>query len=380
MRALLFLAVALLLFLPFNWLAVRQLLRIHPRRRRWVIAAVAIGNLMWPFFPLLRSSTAFSRLSRAILGPIWFGWTSFALLYSLFLFLAVVAWGVFARRRRFADFARWPSSAFVTTIVAGFLIGCWQALVPLRVERVTIPVAGLSQPVRVALMGDLHVGLFPRPSRLDEFFTPAGAERPDAVLIAGDLLDDDPYFAPKLLAGARALAPDIPLYAVFGNHEMYGDPVAAYAALRGSRIRVLMNEGVALRGIWLAGVSDPAASLSLPAFRPDLAKALRGRPASLVPVALAHQPRIVEAARKAGVPVALCAHTHGGQLGFRPLRVSLAGLFLRYHMGLYDVPPTRLYINTGTGYWLFPFRLGMTPEITLIEFRSAAAGAAASGT
>jgi len=29
----------------------------------------------------------------------------------------------------------------------------------------------------------------------------------------------------------------------------------------------------------------------------------------------------------------------------------------------------QLYVNTGTGFWLLPFRLGMTPEITLIELR-----------
>jgi predicted MPP superfamily phosphohydrolase len=82
---------------------------------------------------------------------------------------------------------------------------------------------------------------------------------------------------------------------------------------------------------------------------------------------LSHQPTIIKEARRHAVPLALCGHTHGGQLGFRPLRWSLAGLFLPYHLGLYDVPPTQLYVNTGTGYWLFPFRLGMTPEITIVE-------------
>ena len=65
----------------------------------------------------------------------------------------------------------------------------------------------------------------------------------------------------------------------------------------------------------------------------------------------------------------LVAHTHGGQLGFRPLRWSLAGLFLPYHMGLYRAGDSQLYVNTGTGYWLLPFRLGMTPEITVIELK-----------
>ena len=69
-------------------------------------------------------------------------------------------------------------------------------------------------------------------------------------------------------------------------------------------------------------------------------------------------------------PLTLCAHTHGGQFGFRPLHWSLAGLFLPFHMGLYERGASQLCVNTGTGYWLLPFRLGMTPEITLIELRA----------
>jgi predicted MPP superfamily phosphohydrolase len=367
LRLLIFLGILLLVFLPFNWLTVRQLLRIHPRRKRWIAGAAVAGNLMWPFLTQLRSFTDFSRLVRATLGPVWFGWTSFAVLYSLFLFLVLIAWGVFARRRRFAEFARWPSRVFLAFIIAGFLVGCYQALVPLRVERVTLRVANLQQPVTLALMGDLHVGLFTRSSRLEKIFATASAERPAALLIAGDLIDDDPHFVPKLLAGTRVLAPEIPIFAVLGNHEMYGDPRAVIQGLRGSRIRLLVNEGVPLRGLWIAGVSDPAAG---PPLAPDLRKALSGRPASSVAVALAHQPKVIGEARNLGVPVAFCAHTHGGQLGFRPLRISLAGVFLPYHMGWYDLPPTQLYINTGTGYWLLPFRLGMTPEITIIELRA----------
>lgn len=370
-RVLVVLGIALLIFVPLNWAAVRQLLRLHPRRQRWIVGAAVAGNLMWPFFPLLRSFTDFSRATRAVLGPLWFGWLSFIVLYCAFLLLLLPAWALFARRRPFAQFARWPSRLVLALLIAGFAAGYYQAVVPLRVERVTVRVPGLDAPARLALMGDLHVGLFTRPSRLAKIFATAGAERPDAVLIAGDLIDDDPHFVPKLLAGTRALAPQVPLYAVFGNHEMYGDPEAALRRLRGSRIRVLVNEGAALRDLWIAGVSDPAAR-DVPhagRFQPDLARALRGRPPASVPLVLAHQPKIIDEARRRGMPLVLCAHTHGGQLGFRPLGISLAGLFLPYHMGLYDLPPTRMYINTGTGYWVFPFRLGMTPEITILDLR-----------
>ena len=244
----------------------------------------------------------------------------------------------------------------------------------LRIERVTISHSELPQSAdgtRIALLGDLHVGLFTRPSRLDTIFRDTAALDPDVVLIAGDLIDDDPHFVPKLLRGSEAIGPSTPVYAVLGNHEMYGQPHRVIEAMRGSRIRMLVNEGIGFGDLWIAGVSDPAAA-QLPgeeALVPDLGKALSGKGTAAFPIVVSHQPKIIDEARQRGIPIALCAHTHGGQLGIRPLGWSLAGVFLRYHMGLYDLPPTQLYINTGTGYWLFPFRLGMSPEITLIELR-----------
>lgn len=374
LRLLLFAGVVALIFLPFNWVAVRQLLRIHPRRKRWILGAAIAGNLLWPFFPVMQSSNAFSRVVRAVLGPVWWGWTMFAVIYTLFVLVLLLVWLPFRRRRPFARFAHWPSRVLMVLLFAGFIAGYVQAIVPLRVERVTIRVPNLAQPVRLVLLGDLHTGLFTRPSRLTRIFATASALQPAAVVIAGDLIDDDPYYVPKLLEGTRPLAASIPIYAVFGNHEMYGDPGRVYDGLQGSRIRLLVNEGVALRGLWIAGVSDRDAGQTADPrervrFRPDLDRALAGRPAESVPVVLAHNPLMLDEIRKRGVPVALCAHTHGGQFGYRPWGWSLAGVFLKHHMGYYNVPPTQLYINTGTGYWWFPFRLGMTPEITVVEIR-----------
>ena len=374
LRLLIFVGVVLVIFLPFNWVAIRHLRRIHPRRKKAILVAAILGNLIWPFFPAMRYFNDFSRAVRAVLGPLWWGWTMFAVVYTLFVLVMLLVWLPFRRRRPFAEFAHTPSRVYILLLIVGFIAGYIQAIVPLRVERVTIRVPNLTEPARIALMGDLHVGLFTRPSRLTKIFGTATSLQPDAVLIAGDLIDDDPHFVPKLLAGTQALAPQIPIYAVFGNHEMYGNPGKVYDGLAGSRIRLLVNEGVALKGAWIAGVSDRDASQTNdPAqrarFRPDLPKALAGRPPASVPVVLVHNPLFLEEVRKAGVPVALCAHTHGGQFGYRPWGLSLAGVFLRHHMGHYDVPPTQLYINTGTGYWWFPFRLGMTPEITLIELQ-----------
>lgn len=370
MRSIAFFAIALAIFVPFNYVTWLGLTRIHLRWRRVVLVVMVLGNAMWPFFAILNARTSFSRAIRATLGPPWFGWQSFAILYTALLALIGLAWLPF-RRHKFTAFAHAPSKAFLWIVIIGGLIGYYDAIVPLRVEHVPVTIANLPPALdgtRIALLADLHVGLFTRDSRLRQFFTTAAAQRPDVVILGGDLIDDDPYFVPKLLRGASALDSSIPLLAVLGNHEMYGAPYEVIDKLRGSRIHLLVNEGTAIRGLWIAGVSDFAARD--PRLEPDFDRALAGAPAGTFPIVVAHQPKAFDPSRARHIALTLVAHTHGGQLGFRPLHWSLAGLFLRYHMGLYRTGDSQLYVNTGTGYWLLPFRLGMTPEITLIELRA----------
>jgi predicted MPP superfamily phosphohydrolase len=368
-----FIAIAVAIFLIANVATFRVLVRVHPRRRRIVIALAVIGNVMWVFFPILNARTDFSRFARALFGPPWFAWTCFAILYAAFALLLAVVRLPFRSRITFARFARWPSRLFLWATLFALVTGVWNALVPLRIERVPI-VANGAPPFRIALLSDLHTGLFTRRSRLEKIFATAAAQKPDVILLAGDNIDDDPIFTAKLLAATRVLDPHMPLLGVLGNHEMYGGPNEVIDHLRGSRIRLLVNEGVAVNGVWIAGMSDFAART--PKLAPDFDAALRGRNGAF-PIVLAHQPKAFAEGIKRGLPLTLCGHSHGGQCAFRPLHWSLAGMFLPYHMGLYRRGASQLYVNTGTGYWLFPWRfgIGISPEITIVDLRSSAKSA-----
>ena len=359
-----FLLIIIAIFAPLNVITYRALNAIHPRRRPFTIALTIIGNAMWLFFPILNARTDFSRALLAILGPPWFAWQCFTFLYCAFLLL------VWITRMPF----QWPSRIFLTLIAIGSLIGMWQCLVPLYIDRVPVTLDDLPRDLdgkKIAVIADLHVGLFTRPSRLEQIFATTSALHPDVVVLAGDLIDDDPHFIPKLIAGLRALDPHIPLIAVLGNHEMYGAPYEAIAKYRASgRMRLLVNEGVETNGLWFAGLSDYAARDAR--LRPDARAALASRPANAYPIVIAHQPKAFADARSQHVALTLCAHSHGGQLGIRSLRWTLAGVFIPYHIGLYREGDAQLYVHTGAGYWLLPFRLGITPEISLIELRAGA--------
>lgn len=370
-----FLAITLAIFGPLNFAAWRLLTRLHPRRRAWIIFFFVIGNLGWLILPFLRSAGWAMRILRAALGPPWFGWQCFVFVYCAWMLLTALAWLPFLRRLRFASFARWPSRGFLAVSILGTLAGFYGALVPLRVEHVPLTIANLpreAEGMRVAVMSDLHVGLFSRSSRLEQIFRATRNAKPDVVLLAGDHIDDDPYFVPKMLRGAAIVSHDIPTFAVLGNHEMYGDPRSVIAQFRGSPVRLLVNEGTPFRGLWIAGLSDFAGTTRAGggALAPDFDRTLNAPP-GLVPILLAHQPKAFPEAKRRHLPLTLCGHSHGGQFGYRPLRWDLAGVFIPYHMGLYEEGLSKLFVTTGAGYWLLPFRLGVTPEVVIVELQRA---------
>lgn len=362
MRIGLFLIIVAILA-AFDVAAIVFLLRLHPRHRRAILAVAIFCNVMWVFLPLLRSFTQFSRIVRAAFGPPWFAWMCFAILYTTAMTLIVWTPRTFRHR---------VSRVFLAITIIGGIWGFYDAIVPLRVDTVPVFLDGLpaeAEGMRIAELADLHVGLFTRPSRLQKFFETTRALRPDVVILAGDLVDDDPYFVPKLMRGVSFLDPHPPVLAVLGNHEMYGQPYRFISDLRASRVHLLVNEGVTIRSVCFAGISDFAAQQ--PDLQPDTARALSGCPPAAMPIVVAHQPKAFDEARSRHVPLTIVAHTHGGQFGIRPLGWSLAGVFLPYDMGLFRRGASQLYVNTGTGFWLIPFRLGMTGEITVIELHRA---------
>src|SRR5438093_13613534 len=86
-----FILIAIPIFFILNVIAISQLLRLHPRRKRLVIAIAVICNLMWLFFPLLNARTDFSRAVRAVLGPPWFAWLCFILIFCAYFLLIFIS-------------------------------------------------------------------------------------------------------------------------------------------------------------------------------------------------------------------------------------------------------------------------------------------------
>ncbi len=379
-RTVLILNLVFSIFFLLNAAAILSGLTLYPRHWHVVLLGAVFGNLLWLLFPMIlrgHSSPSF-RIFRAFLGPVWVLWNFFIMLNTLFLLLMGLIWLLTLEwgGHPFWSFAQVPYNVFLGVI--GFILieGYIQNILTLKVERVQVPIPHLPEAFngfKIAMISDLHVGLFSRLSRLRQFSRAALAENPDLFVVCGDITDDDPYYIPKFLKGMDPLPETLPQFGILGNHDIYADPVKTLEALQGSRVRMLVNEGLVLhRGdssLWLAGVGDQGARPINHAgdFSPDFDRALQDKPAGLVTVLLAHQPQGFRESKKRGVELTLSGHTHGGQFGFKALKWSLAKPLLKYDMGLFHEENCRLYVTPGTGYWVLPVRFGLSPEVSLIE-------------
>lgn len=220
---------------------------------------------------------------------------------------------------------------------------------------------------RVALITDLHAGAVRSAGFTRRVVDLVNAQRPDLVVIAGDLVDGTAErYGPEIAPLADLRAP-LGVYATTGNHEMYRDTANWVRAFEATGITVLKNQSVPLtRGgatITLAGVHDYSGE---GAFLPDYDAALAGVDPGGFTLLSAHQPRQAFAVEGRGVDLQLSGHTHGGQLW--PIRY-LVPLQQPMVDGKAVVGDTPVVTSRGAGGWGPAVRVGADPEVPIITLR-----------
>ncbi|MBP1634399.1 MAG: putative metallophosphoesterase [Acidobacteria bacterium] len=237
----------------------------------------------------------------------------------------------------------------------------------LGVTRATISLRRLPpglDGLRVGLATDFHYGRFTGDEMVAAVAQRLAEERLDLVLLGGDFVtwSDRAAVAPcaAALAGVRAR---LGVFAVFGNHDPEGTVKAVFerrgvGVLRDQHTRLdVRGEPVALAGLryWS---SRPA----------DLDRALRGSRG--FPILLAHDPRRVDLAAAAAVPLVLSGHTHGGQVVVPGLGAPAAARYPVVH-GLGRRGGTALFVSRGIGTVVVPVRFNCPPEVVILTLRTA---------
>ncbi len=174
----------------------------------------------------------------------------------------------------------------------------------------------------------------------------------------------------------------------YGDYKRWSSPEAKennmlqlYDFYSGLGWKLLRNENYSLkRGedeISILGVENWGSYKRFQKYG-NLEEAFRGSENASVRILLSHDPS--HFARKvknfhSTIDLTLSGHTHGGQLGFEipGLRWSPVEYMYKYWAGLYTVSnkvtgtTQHLYVNRGIGSIGYPGRVGIFPEITVIE-------------
>lgn len=224
----------------------------------------------------------------------------------------------------------------------------------------------------IAQISDTHIGPTIRSRWARMVVDAVNRLNPDMIVHTGDLVDGSVDGLKKDIAPMGDLHAPHGVWFCTGNHEYYSGVHEWLIEAGRLGLTPLINEHTVIETgngrILLGGVTDINSSRFESTHVSSPSAAMLGAPEHDVSILLAHQPNSVHAAAEAGFDIQLSGHTHGGQ--YFPYTLVIH-LFQDYVAGQYRHRDTTLYVNTGTGYWGPPMRLGTTPEITLHTLRRA---------
>ena len=225
----------------------------------------------------------------------------------------------------------------------------------------------LGRDLRIVMMSDLHLGYHNPRAELARWVDMVNAERPDLVLIAGDIVDMSlrPLRDDGMAAELRRI--EAPVYACLGNHEYHSGLSESAAFLREAGVRLLRDGSAELGGLVLVGRDDRSNPR-----RKSLGALMRGVDRSKYVILLDHQPYHLEQAERAGVDFQLSGHTHHGQLW--PVSWITAAIYEDAY-GPWRRGRTHYYVSSGMGIWGGKFRIGTCSEYVVATLRSTAAQA-----
>lgn len=218
--------------------------------------------------------------------------------------------------------------------------------------------------MRVALIGDIHVGPYRNEAWVRKVVEKTMTLHPDLILLAGDFIFDDPSQVSHLGPLGDLSAP-FGVYAVLGNHDYEGwRPEVITQTLEALGIEVLENESVILgsSNLTLAGISDLW-------FAADLTQAIEGLRQEDKVILLSHNPDIVLREESRLADVVFSGHTHGGQIRlpfFGSIPPIPDELGRAYDRGFYLYEGLPLFVTSGVGETGPRARLFNPPEISLL--------------
>ncbi|MBI5858633.1 MAG: metallophosphoesterase [Sphingobacteriales bacterium] len=241
--------------------------------------------------------------------------------------------------------------------------------------------------LKIVHISDIHSGSLANKVAVQKGVERILEEKPDLILFTGDLVNNVADEMKDYMDVFNKLSAPMGVYSTLGNHD-YGDYVrwenieqknANLERLKQIHAelgwQLLMNEHVILERenetIAVLGIENWSAKNRFPKYG-DLKKAYTGSEKHAFKILMSHDPSHWKAevlTEYNDIDLMLAGHTHGMQFGVEipGLKWSPVQYVYKEWAGLYEKENQKLYVNRGFGFLGYPGRVGILPEITVIE-------------
>ena len=288
-----------------------------------------------------------------------------------------------------------------TAIAAGFLpfasmvVGITSGATDYRVVRKTILLPNLPKAfdgIRIGQFSDTHAGTFFNKTAVKGGIEMLLREKTDVIFFTGDLVNYQTNEVENYIDVFNKVRAPLGVFSTTGNHD-YGnyrkwgseaakknnfkDMITAHQLMgydllmNEHRFLEVGGEKIAIIGIENWGMGPPH---RFPKYG-KLAQAYQGTDEASVRLLLSHDPSHWDAQVRPEFPaidIMFAGHTHGAQMGVElgDFKWSPSQYIYKQWAGLYREGNQYLYVNRGYGCIGYPGRVGMPPELTVIELKS----------
>jgi len=251
-----------------------------------------------------------------------------------------------------------------------------------------------ARPLKIVQISDLHLGSFQRKDKLSQAVELINQEQADLIFFTGDLVNNHAAEAQPFVEILSKLKSNYGNYAVLGNHD-YADyigldirtqegltkwqdnfkEISLY--FKQANFDLLLNENRL--------ISIDQAELNIVGVENwgdgrfskygNLEKAMQNTKEGIPTLLLSHDPTHWEnqvLPFSQNIDLQFAGHTHGMQFGIEigGVKWSPSQWKYKYWAGLYQKGQQYLYVNRGIGHLGYPGRVGILPEITILEIQS----------
>lgn len=243
--------------------------------------------------------------------------------------------------------------------------------------------------LKIVAISDIHGGShYITEEKIRQLVSKTNEQNPDIIVLLGDYISETNGFGSPLKMPMRTVAENLQglkakygVYAVLGNHDVLNDEKDIAGELRRVGFKILETEiafiekdGQKLR---ILGLKDHMKIVTWNGFIEDINQTIQSNEQTGDIIVLEHSPDILPiitaaAPNPSELKLILNGHTHGGQVWLpivgSPFVPSNYGQ--RFAFGHTKENNVDIFVTTGVGTSILPFRFLVPPEITVLKINA----------